>query len=195
MVYFTLLLITTLVIILPSCLLWYRWRLRVVSVQQEKHIIPVSVNYHFTRHCNADCGFCFHTELSSYKLPEERAKEGLRLLAEAGMRKANFAGGEPFLYPKHLGELCRYCKEELELESVSIVSNGTKVTEKWLRQYGDFVDILAISCNSTNPAANDAIGRKDRGSGKAFDNVGKLFEIKECASSITFASSWIRQVS
>tara|TARA_R110002060_G_scaffold6963_4_gene10511 strand:+ start:964 stop:1104 length:141 start_codon:yes stop_codon:yes gene_type:complete len=46
------------------------------------------------------------------------------------MRKAYFAGGEPFLYPKYLGELCRYCNEELKLESVSIVSNGTKVTEK-----------------------------------------------------------------
>ena len=48
-----------------------------------------------------------------------------------------------------------------------------------MKQYGDFHDIFVISCDSINPATNDAIGRKDRGSGKPFDNVGKLFEIKE----------------
>ncbi|EKD20856.1 uncharacterized protein L3040_000960 [Drepanopeziza brunnea f. sp. 'multigermtubi'] len=142
-------------------------------------IIPVSVNYFFTRHCNAECGFCFHTETSSYKLPLDKACEGLRLLAKDGMEKVNFAGGEPFLYPKYLGELCRYCKEDLKLPSVSIVSNGTKVTEKWLREFGPFVDILAISCDSINPETNAAIGRADRGSGKPFDNVGKLFEIRD----------------
>lgn len=95
------------------------------------------------------------------------------------MKKMNFAGGEPFLYPKYLGALCRYYKDDLKLESVSIVSNGTKVTEKWLSRYGAFVDILAISCDSVNPEINAAIGRADRGSGVPFDNVGKLFQIKE----------------
>ena len=95
------------------------------------------------------------------------------------MKKINFAGGEPFLYPKYLGALCRYCKDDLGLENVSIVSNGTKVTEKWLKEYGSAVDILAISCDSTNPETNKAIGRKDRGSGEAFDNVKSLFQIKE----------------
>lgn len=145
---------------------------------KEDDIVPVSVNYFFTRHCNAECGFCFHTEITSYKLPIPEAKRGLRLLAEAGMKKMNFAGGEPFLYPKYLGELCQYCKEDLKLESVSIVSNGTKVTEKWLKQYGPFVDILAISCDSQYPETNAKIGRADRGSGKAFDNAKKLFDIK-----------------
>jgi len=149
------------------------------AVLQKDEIIPVSVNYFFTRHCNAECGFCFHTETSSYKLPLPEAQKGLRLLAEAGMKKINFAGGEPFLYPKYLGALCRYCKDDLKLESVSIISNGTKVTEKWVEEYGPFVDILAISCDSINPETNAAIGRADRGSGKPFDNVGKLFQIKD----------------
>ncbi|KAK5008120.1 Radical S-adenosyl methionine domain-containing protein 2, partial [Elasticomyces elasticus] len=67
--------------------------------------VPVSVNYHFTRKCNKTCGFCFHTEKSSFVESKENAQRGLRLLKEAGMRKVNFAGGEPFLYPKFLGEL------------------------------------------------------------------------------------------
>ena len=98
--------------------------------------IPVSVNYHFTRKCNYSCSFCFHTATSSHVEPVARAKAGLKLLAAAGMRKINFAGGEPFLYHKMLGEMVDYCKTELRLESVSVVSNGSKITEKWIRQPG-----------------------------------------------------------
>jgi radical S-adenosyl methionine domain-containing protein 2 len=109
---------------------------------------PISVNYHFTRKCNKTCKFCFHTEKSSHVASEDEMMRGLRLLKEAGMRKINFAGGEPFLYPSKLGWLCRYCKEVLGLESVSIITNGTKVTEKWLRQWGGFVDVMGVSCDS-----------------------------------------------
>lgn len=45
---------------------------------------PTSVNYHFTRKCNYKCGFCFHTAKTSFVLPLEEAKKGLRLLKEAG---------------------------------------------------------------------------------------------------------------
>lgn len=65
--------------------------------------IPISVNYHFTRRCNKECGFCFHTAKTSHIASVEDARRGLALLKKAGMRKLNFAGGEPFLYPKYLG--------------------------------------------------------------------------------------------
>lgn len=45
---------------------------------------PTSVNYHFTRQCNYKCGFCFHTAKTSFVLPLDEAKRGLRLLQEAG---------------------------------------------------------------------------------------------------------------
>lgn len=109
---------------------------------------PISVNYHFTRKCNKTCKFCFHTEKTSHVASEAEMMRGLRLLKEAGMRKINFAGGEPFLYARKLGWLCRYCKEVLGLESVSIITNGTKVTEEWLGKYGAFVDVLGVFCDS-----------------------------------------------
>lgn len=89
--------------------------------------IPISVNFHFTRQCNKSCGFCFHTATTSYKVPIEDARRGLALLKAAGMRKINFAGGEPFFYKSFLGAMIAFCKEELYLESVSIVTNGTLV--------------------------------------------------------------------
>lgn len=50
---------------------------------------PSSVNYHFTRQCNYKCGFCFHTAKTSFVLPIEEAKRGLRLLKEAGISTFN----------------------------------------------------------------------------------------------------------
>jgi hypothetical protein len=57
-----------------------------VSTNLAKHnsIIPRSVNYHLTRQCNYECGFCFHTAKTSFVLPIEEAKRGLRLLKDAG---------------------------------------------------------------------------------------------------------------
>lgn len=136
--------------------------------------VPVSVNYHFTRRCNYECGFCFHTAKTSYILPLEDAKKGLLLLKQAGMRKLNFAGGEPFLYPKFIGELAKYCKDDLHIESVSIVTNGSLVKPNFFDSYGQYIDIMAISCDSFNEATNVKIGR---GTGKHLHHLQALSEL------------------
>ena len=133
--------------------------------------IPISVNYHFTRKCNLKCGFCFHTSKTSFILSLEEAKRGLKLLKESGMKKINFAGGEPFLYQPFLGQLIKYCKEELKIEKLSIITNGTLVTKNFLKTYHKYIDVLGVSCDSFNEETNKKIGR---GTGK---NVIKLFEI------------------
>ena len=81
-------------------------------------------------------------------LPFDRATHALDLLAEAGMKKPNISGGEPFFQPKYMGDVFEYCKEVLHLESCSVVTNGSKVTEKWLDTYGQYLDMIAISCDS-----------------------------------------------
>lgn len=163
--------------------------------------IPISVNYHLTRQCNYSCSsshpslvppappsppvcfdwethltlilpeFCFHTAKTSHVEPLENAKRAMLLLKEAGMRKVNFAGGEPFLKPKFLGQLAQYCKATLRLESVSIVTNGSNVTESWLAEYGAYVDIMAVSCDSFDEATNVKIGR---GQGKHLEKFTRL---------------------
>ncbi|KAL2256307.1 hypothetical protein VTK26DRAFT_1862 [Humicola hyalothermophila] len=174
-------LITTLTlffcVILPIISVFRLWLIgpqrnrRSISNNTKPKKVPVSVNYHFSRNCNYTCGFCFHTDTSSHVATPAEAKRALRLLADAGMRKINFAGGEPFLYPKLLGELIHHCKHGLGLESVSIVTNGSKVTAGFLRRYRDEIDILAVSCDSFDEETNVAIGR-GRG-----DQVRKLYEI------------------
>lgn len=145
--------------------------------------VPLSVNYHFTRQCNYSCGFCFHTAKTSFVLPLDEAKRGLTMLAEAGMKKLNFSGGEPFVRDggKFMGQLIRYCKTELRWAgiSTSIVSNGSLITEKWMGQYGEHVDMLAVSCDSFDAETNRKIGRRQ---GARTDHVAKLYEVREwCA--------------
>src|SRR6266540_3754526 len=128
-------------------------------IKYQKNLIPVSVNFHFTRRCNYECGFCYHTAKSSDMPNITDAKFALKKLADAGMRKLNFAGGEPFLYPEYLGKLVRFCKQDLGLESVSIVTNGSRVRRDWFIHYGKYLDITAVSCDSFNEETNKQIGR------------------------------------
>ncbi|XP_044145131.1 radical S-adenosyl methionine domain-containing protein 2 [Bufo gargarizans] len=160
--------------------------LKLKAPQDPGRVKPISVNYHFTRQCNYKCGFCFHTAKTSFVLPIEEAKKGLAMLKDAGMEKINFSGGEPFLQDRgnFVGKLVEYCKKELKLPSVSIVSNGSLITEKWFKSYGELLDILAVSCDSFNEDVNKLIGR---GQGKK-NHVEKLMKIRQwcCDYNVAF---------
>lgn len=81
------------------------------------------------------------------------------MLADLGMKKLNLSGGEPFYHPSYLGEICKYAKEVLGLESVSIVSNGSLIKRTFFSGYGKYLDILAISVDSFDEDTNVKIGR------------------------------------
>ena len=123
-----------------------------LCLRQKGRSVPVSVNYHFTRRCNKSCGFCFHTATTSHILSNKDAKRGLAKLKHAGMKKKKnqFRRREPFMYRHFLGEVVEYCKEQLHLETVSIITNGSLVKKEFLKQYGSYIDILAVSCDSFN---------------------------------------------
>lgn len=148
--------------------------------KNDDEIRPQSVNYHFTRVCNYSCGFCFHTAKTSFMFDLKNAMIGLKMLKQAGMEKINFSGGEPFLpgKGKHLGEMVKYCKQSLKLDSVTIVSNGSMITEGWFKNYGQYLDILAISCDSFDEETNKAIGR---GQGTK-NHVAQLYKVKKWCS-------------
>jgi len=144
---------------------------KIFSAKTDLSFVPVSVNFHYTRQCNYACGFCFHTAKTSHLTPLAEAKRGLKMLQEFGMRKLNLSGGEPFLHAKYAGEICRFCKEVLKLESVSIVSNGSKIKENFFEKYGKFVDILAVSVDSFDQQTNIDIGRDEKGKGEHLQHL------------------------
>ena len=162
------------------------------SNDKSKSKKPISVNYHITRVCNYSCKFCFHTNTNSHVEKLVDAKRGLKLLQEAGMQKINFAGGEPFLEPKLLGELCKYSKETLNV-AVSIVSNGSKINNNWMKKYGKYVDILAISCDSFNEETNIKIGRGNGNHLQNLENVSNIckeFNIRFKINSVINIWNW-----
>ncbi|KAG8873669.1 Radical S-adenosyl methionine domain-containing protein 2 [Tulasnella sp. 331] len=124
--------------------------------------MPALNHFRLHRRCNYECEFCFHTTKSTFILPLDQGKAGLRLLTQTGMKKLNISGGEPFLNPRYIGEIFKFCKEDLQLEACSVVCNGSKVTEKWMDEYGRYLDVMAISCDSFVPETNAKQGRGDK---------------------------------
>lgn len=80
------------------------------------------------------------------------------------------------------------------IESISIMSNGSKVTEKCLCENATFIDILAVSCDSFEPETNIKIGRGR--SGKNMEQLTKVagwcqqFSIKFNVNNIGCSLNW-----
>ncbi|KAF9221183.1 hypothetical protein BS17DRAFT_768930 [Gyrodon lividus] len=126
----------------------------------------------FNRVCNYACHFYFHTQTNTFLLTLDEAKRALRLLACTGMQKLNISGGEPFLQPRYIGEVFKYCDEELGIDSCSI---------KWLDTYGQYLDVLSISRDSFDPETNIKQGHAENGTSATYiANVFKVVQwIKE----------------
>lgn len=119
----------------------------------------VSVNWHFTRVCNYKCDFCYHVNTNSFVHSIEKGKEAIRLLRDAGTKKLNFSGGEPFMYPKQLAAWCREAR--CCGMYVSIITNGNRVTEEWMRENHKHVDMIGVSVDSAHDDTHEGLGRWD----------------------------------
>ncbi|PGH17528.1 hypothetical protein AJ79_01128 [Helicocarpus griseus UAMH5409] len=106
--------------------------------------------------------FLFSHRQTSFRRTEDEAKRGLSRFAAAVMKKINFAGDEPFMYPKFLGPMIAFCKEQLRLESSNAIFS---------KRYGKHNDIIAVSCDSLNEQTNIEIGR---GSGNQVDQMLRI---------------------
>jgi radical S-adenosyl methionine domain-containing protein 2 len=121
-----------------------------------------SVNYHFTMSCNYKCKFCFLNRPRGFKpIPFERAKLGLRKLREYGVRKLNFAGGEPLMHPRLLGQMVKYCKDELDFPVVQITTNARLLNETWMHdvEARRTLDMMTISIDSFDDEVSKSMGR------------------------------------
>ena len=134
------------IVLCTSCVHWYR---------QRKPASPdlTSIEYHFHRrynHSNDTCNDSNNTITTSYsqKPPIQKSKIDLLLLRIAGLHSLSFAGEDPFLEPEYLGSLTQYCKEILGIPSITVATDGSLVKRHWLEKYGEFIDVLLVSCNS-----------------------------------------------
>eukprot|EP00730_Choanoeca_flexa_P014523 TRINITY_DN6380_c0_g1_i2.p1 TRINITY_DN6380_c0_g1~~TRINITY_DN6380_c0_g1_i2.p1 ORF type:complete len:327 (+),score=68.21 TRINITY_DN6380_c0_g1_i2:220-1200(+) len=123
---------------------------------------PYAVNFHFTRKCNYNCHFCFHTAISSKTPSFEDARTVLEQFYAQGMNKLNIAGGEPLLYKNYVSDIVKFAKLDLGI-TTSIVSNASRIQERWLQEHAHLIDYFAISCDSDNDELNAKMGRRERG--------------------------------
>ena len=63
-------------------------------------------------------------------------------------------------------------------QSVSIISNGSRIKRKWMEKYGKSLDILGVSCDTTDLNINFDHGRRIAGSAFPRDDTKKT---RECA--------------
>ncbi len=139
---------------------------------QNKPSIP-AVNFHLWEPCNMRCGFCFArfqdvkaSVLPKGHLPKEDALEVVRQLAAYGFQKITFVGGEPTLCP-WLADLIKEAKR-LGLITM-LVTNGSKLTPQYMKQFQASLDWLCLSIDSLNPEINQKTGRYAVGKKQVMD--------------------------
>lgn len=126
-----------------------------------ERIIP-SVNYHLWEPCNMRCKFCFAPFYDAKKLlpkghlPKDQSLELVRELSLFGFKKITFAGGEPTLCP-WISDLILEAKNCGM--ATMIVTNGTRLTESFLKQNKGILDWIILSIDSVIDEININSGR------------------------------------
>lgn len=129
-------------------------------------LIP-AINFHFWQPCNFKCKFCFagfddvkQSILPKGHLPKEDGLRLIRLIAEAGFEKVNFAGGEP--------TLCSWLPDLVIAASdyglkTGIITNGYKLSPTYLDKFSHKLNWVGVSIDSLDPEVNKSAGRKLNG--------------------------------
>lgn len=150
--------------------------------------LPNVINWHVTEACNFRCQYCY----AKWQQPNQ--KELIRdpaltkdlLLAifknfghqKPGSKpRLNFAGGEPLLYGSRVISAMEMARS-IGFE-VSLISNGSKLTEPMIRDLAPILTMLGLSVDSSSEAVNRVIGRHD--------SRGAQVNLDELAQQITLA--------
>jgi len=158
----------------------------------------LTVNWHVTEACNYSCQYCyakwkdypdprelFHDrnrtrdlliELFQYFQPTNTSNPLRRELSWKAVR-LNLAGGEPSILGDRLLEIVQVAREVGF--QVSLISNGSRLTQEAIKQLAPQLSCLGISLDSAKPTTNRGIGRNLRG--------GKLLDLNELAANIHLA--------
>lgn len=117
-----------------------------------------TVSFHIVKPCNMKCKFCYATfdDMHVSMLLKHEATGIISKLADAGVQKITFAGGEPLIYP-HIKDVIRHAKR-IGL-TTSIITNGSLLSEQFLYEMKPDLDWIGISVDSLNPLTNNLIGR------------------------------------
>jgi len=132
------------------------------------------VNWHVLEECNFGCEFCYaHWPMlerpEAWNSPEAVSKILDELFRMPSIVKGeweerprlNLAGGEPMLlWKKGRGILAKIIKEAEDLGfAISIITNGSLMTDEDIRELAPRMQIIGISMDSGDSDTNERIGR------------------------------------
>jgi len=144
--------------------------------------LPSSINYHITERCNYQCRFCFaYYHQYSKELCLKDSLKLIDILAEAGCKKLNFAGGEPTMI-SHLPLLINHAKKNNLF--VSLISNGSGITEGFIESCKDSIDLIGLSIDSKLNSIEIALGRTLKKSYQRNSDFSHVDLINNCSKLI-----------
>ena len=107
-----------------------------------KGLKRITVNWHLEKDCNYKCKFCYaHFSHINTNLNIDQGFALIDEIKNNDIYKINFAGGEPLLN-KNVGEFIKYSNQQ-GLKT-SIITNGSRMTKKWLTNYGRYLNQKVI---------------------------------------------------
>ncbi|MDR3244401.1 MAG: radical SAM protein, partial [Elusimicrobiota bacterium] len=126
----------------------------------------IVINWHITQKCNYKCHYCFAKyeniaggEICCSKVSIELLlKEVFRFFTvkyEKRSIRLNIAGGEPTLSKKLDFIIEKACQIGF---AVSIITNGSKITNQFIEKNAKFISVFAFSIDSIEPETNKLIG-------------------------------------
>lgn len=104
-----------------------------LSLLQRLRYSPFFTQLVVVRRCNLSCGYCNEFDKDSKPVELEILKQRALKLKELGSFAICLTGGEPTLHPD-LCELIRYCRYELKFFVTSMITNGTYLTPKLVKE-------------------------------------------------------------
>ena len=125
----------------------------------------ITINWHIVEKCNYSCTYCFAKYKNSQFQEVEKSKGHIDLLLQKvydyftnkyDSVRLNIAGGEPTL-SSNLEYIIQKANEIGF--SVSIITNGSKLTSNFIEENAPLISMFAISIDSLQDNTNVKIGR------------------------------------
>jgi radical S-adenosyl methionine domain-containing protein 2 len=162
------------------------------------HPVPVVVNWHLTEACNFSCQYCYaHWNRAESVKDLIRDESSVQALVAAlgrffssedaarkfgfygGQPRLNIAGGEPLLFPSAVQAAVHQARQAGL--RVSIITNGSLLTEELCNSLAPNLDMLGVSIDSGQSTTNNLIGRVDsHGRLLDFEALARNFEVLRC---------------
>lgn len=92
------------------------------------------------------------------------------MLKKCAMKKITFSG-DPLVYPNLLYRVIKFCREDLGLDSISLVADASKLTEGFMECAARYIDTIIVACDSFDEQCKNFIGR---GTGSDFAQIQEV---------------------